>query len=316
MKQLLIVNSAKALNAGITSAKDLSGLEAGAITFFELGESTLLSAAPTKNFAIALGGGTNKMPFVIPEVDYNSVEVTKSVPKLGTAFTATITVPTTAAGNTYTIVLIKNGTVPHERNTWTVTESIRFGADTTNTYTASYIAGKLRNSFQKLADNGLPITVSGTGANVTITGKNVGEQWTLKASDDMSEVAATSVTDATPTIGDKAYIQDLASRCAAGKGFTDTHEFGPTVYPGYPEAVEDITPNTSGTGGATTAGYVVYTLRFQVGRAAAKTRDEKVWQVVHIAIPMGSGTSGATSTAVDTILTGIKAPVTTNTSEG
>jgi hypothetical protein len=81
-----------------------------------------------------------------------------------------------------------------------------------------------------------------------------------------------SVTYGRKAIGDKADIQDLASRCAAGKGFTDTYRDGDTIYPNYPETVEDTT-------------YNVYTLRFRVGRDSAKTRDERVWQIVHIAVP-------------------------------
>ena len=292
MKQLLIVNSAKALNAKVGSGSvtplDLSGLDVGAITFFELGASTALAASPTKNFGIALGGGANKMPFVIPEVDYDSVQVTKAVYDTGAAFTATMVVPTVAAGLTYTIILVKNGTVPHERNTWTATYTALTGDS------ASDVAAKLRAYFKAMSDSGsLNVTVSGSGANVIITGNKVGEGWTLKGADALLAVAATSVTPAEPAIGDKDYILDLASRCAAGKGFTDTHEFGPSVYPGYPELVEDTT-------------YNVYTLRFQVGRASAKTRDEKVWQLVHIAVP-----SGATAASdIDDILTKIKAPVT------
>lgn len=56
MKQLLIVNSQKAINAkadangAAVTPYDLSNLAEGAITFFELGASTLLAAAPYKEF--------------------------------------------------------------------------------------------------------------------------------------------------------------------------------------------------------------------------------------------------------------------------
>ena len=71
---------------------------------------------------------------------------------------------------------------------------------------------------------------------------------------------------------DVAYIKDLASQCAAGKGFDYVEGDGKEIYPGYPEALDGTT-------------YNIYTLRFQVGRKSAKTRDEKVWQLVHIAVP-------------------------------
>ena len=69
----------------------------------------------------------------------------------------------------------------------------------------------------------------------------------------------------------------MASRCAAGKGFNYTAEDAHEMYPGYPEAVADTT-------------YTLYTLRFKVGRSAAKQRDEQVYQIVHIAVPSSATT--------------------------
>lgn len=287
MKQLLIVNS-KSSYAGASSSV-FNNLDKGAISFFKLSDGSILETKPTEDFGIALGRGENSPAFVIPEVDINSLSIVKAEYQQGAIFTATLTVPAAdgdgnvAAGNTYTIVLVKKGTVPHERNTWTATETIPFAKEVK----ATAVAAKLRAAFQAMADNGLPITVSGSGANVIIAGKNIGEGWALKGADDMQDVAATSVTEAKPNMGDKAYIQDLASQCAAGKGFTDTYSDGDSIYPAYPEEVENTT-------------YNVYTLRFQVGRKSAKTRDEKVWQLVHIAVP----TAATSAEAIDKILMG------------
>lgn len=282
MKQLLIVNSGKALNATGATPYDLSGLEAGAITFFELGGSSALSAAATKNFGIALGRPNSQRAFVIPEVDINTLTITKALPKLGKAFKRKFTFPTPVVGKDYTVVFIKKVVVPHERNTW----SCMITAGTT---TAATEAGKMKDAIEaKLGDK---FTVSVSSAAITITGKNIGEQWEAKFADNLtgtSWAGSTDFVDAEPTIGDKAYIQNLASQCAAGKGFEHTAPEGREFIPGYPEAVEDLTPNTSGTNGASTAGYAVYTLRFQVGRDSAKTRDEKVWQLVHIAVPVNN----------------------------
>lgn len=280
MKQLLIVNSNKALNYNIQSANDLSGLSDGAITFFDLETNSLLSSKPTKNFGIALGRKNNSPAFVIPEVDVDTLSVVKTNYSAGVAFVASVTIPTVAPGKTYTIVLVKNGTVPHERNTWTATEKV---ATNDTTASATTIATKLRKYFEAMADTGsLDISVSGTGAVVTITGKNIGEGWTLKTADDLSGTTVTT-TVAKPTIGDAEYVKDLASRCAAGKGFTDTEISGRDIYPGYPEPVEDVH-------------YDIYTLRFKVGRDSSKTRDEKVWQLVHIAVPVTNSSSQAIST--------------------
>lgn len=284
MKQLLIVDSSRAYAAksggGLDNANDLSGLLPGALIAFGLADNTKLTAFPTGDFGLALGKPNNSPAFVIPEVDFKTLSIVKSSYAAGAAFTATMVVPTVAAGLTYTIVLVKNGTVPHERNTWTATHTALTGES------ASDVATKLRKYFKEMADSGsLDITVSGSGANVIITGNKVGQGWTLKGADALLGVAATSVTVATPTVGDKAYIQELASKCAAGKGFTDVYQDGASIYPGYPENVED-------------KHYTVYTLRFQVGRAAAKTRDEKVWQVVHVAVPEGA----SSFSAIDAVL--------------
>lgn len=286
MKQLLIVNSGKALNATGATPYDLSGLEAGAITFFELGGSSALSAAPTKNFGIALGRPNGQKAFVIPEVDINTLTITKALPKLGAAFKRKFTFPTPVKGTDYTVIFVKRVVVPHERNTWTCTI-------TAGSTTAATEATALKNAIEaKLGDK---FTVSIATAALTITAKEIGEQWELKLADGLTGVSfagSTDYVDAEPTIGDKKYIQNLASQCAAGKGFYHTAAEGREFIPGYPEAVEDLTPNTSGDQGASTAGYVTFTLRFQVGRDSAKTRDEKVWQLVHIAVPINMTSSG------------------------
>ena len=267
MKQLLIVNSAKALNATGATPYNLSVLEKGAITFFELGASAALAAAPTKNFGIALGLGSNTPAFVIPEVDVNTLTTTYAQHQAGNAFSAAITIPTPTAGKVYTLVLVKNGAVPHERNTWTATETAVTGE------TAATLATKLAAYFTRMAATGsLEISASVSTATITITGLNVGEGWTLKAADELSGTTITT-TVANKAIGDAAYMKQLASQCAAGKGFTDTYADGPTTIPGYPEAIEE---NKS---------YDIFTLRFAVGRDSAKTRDERVYQVVHIAVP-------------------------------
>lgn len=293
MKQLLIVNSTAAVNGGATAPTDLSAMVAGGLGIYQLDTPTAwASAKPITNFAIVLGRGANSPAFVIPEVDVNTLKITKATPSTGGVFTASITIPTITAGSTYTLVLVKNGTVPHERNTWTATETAKTGD------TAATIANRLRNYFKAAADTGsIEIAVSGTSAQVTITGLNKGEGWTLKAGDALYGTTITT-TAAIPVIGDKSYVEDLASRCAAGKGFTDVYADGDSIYPGYPEAVEDTT-------------YNIYTLRFAVGRDAAKTRDERVSQIVHIAVPVGA-TSAST---IDTVL-GFASSKSSNDSSG
>lgn len=296
MKQLLIVNSQKAINAkadasgAAVSPYDFSNLAEGAISFFELDASTLLAAAPTKNFGIALGRGTNMPAFVIPEVDLSTLSVVKTLPSAGAKFSATFTMPTPIVGKEYTVILVKKGTVPNERNIFTT--SIVAGSTTAATEATAlvkYINNKANDLFNVKA------TVS--GAAITIASQD-GNDYEIKFADALTGTTTSALTQGKKAIGDKAYIADLAQRCAAGKGFNLLDQESRDIYPGFPEAVEDLVPNSSGTGGVSTAGYAIYSLHFATGRAAGKQVDERVWQYVHIAVPI-TASSYAT---IDTIL--------------
>lgn len=296
MKQLLIVNSQKAINAkadasgAAVSPYDFSNLAEGAISFFELDASTLLAAAPTKNFGIALGRGTNMPAFVIPEVDLSTLSVVKTLPSAGAKFSATFTMPTPIVGKEYTVILVKKGTVPNERNIFTT--SIVAGSTTAATEATAlvkYINNKANDLFNVKA------TVS--TAAITITAQD-GNDYEIKFADALTGTTTSALTQGKKAIGDKAYIADLAQRCAAGKGFNLLDQESRDIYPGFPEAVEDLVPNSSGTGGVSTAGYAIYSLHFATGRAAGKQVDERVWQYVHIAVPI-TASSYAT---IDTIL--------------
>ena len=301
MKQLLIVNSQKAINAKADGTGpnvtpfDLSNLAEGAITFFELDASTPLAAAPTKNFGIALGRGSNMPAFVIPEVDLDTLDVVKTLPSAGAKFSATFTMPTTVAGKEYTVILVKKGTVPNERNIFTTSIVAKSTtAATEATALAKYINNKANDLFNVKA------TVS--SAAVTITAQDDAD-YEIKFADALTGTATTALTQAKKAIGDKAYVADLAQRCAAGKGFNLLDQESRDIYPGFPEAVEDLVPNASGTGGVSTAGYAIYSLHFATGRAAGKQVDERVWQYVHIAVPI----TGSAYSTIDTILGDAKA---------
>ena len=329
MKQLLIVDSAQhTLNAkgadGSVTGKDLSGLNPGAIAFGEVGSASVLSGLASKNFWIALGRPNGQVPMLIPEVDIHSLTVTKSVPVAATQMSIEVTMPTPSDVAEiipttsrvispiaeYGMVFIKKGTVPHERNTWTVQIASQVS-------TAANLATAMAAAINAKHSELFPFTASvSSSTHVVVTCDNYGEDWEVRFIDNLEGIndesktftyypnstgSATSssfVTGYTSTsvtfvagrkaIGDKADIQDLASRCAAGKGFTDTQRMGESVYPNYPETVEDKT-------------YNVYTLRFRVGRDSAKTRDERVWQIVHIAVPTTYGSSTSNSSFISAI---------------
>lgn len=303
MRQLLIVkapssfaSAASPIDNGLTNhgVKDISTLKEGAITFFELGEDTsVYQSAPTKNFAIALGRANGQLPFMIPEVDINTLHITKAVPMAGNQFSVVFTMPTTVVGKEYTLRFFKKGSVPHERNSWTVSIIAK-------TTTAGTEATAFKKAMDAKVSDKFQFTTSVSTAQITITGSNF-EDWEVMAADSLAGGTLTK-TAAKKPVGDKAMIAELASFCAAGKGFRDTDWQGREFLPGYPEKVEDFTLNTSGASSTSSSGYVLYTLRFKIGRDAAKQRDERVWQNVYIACPIDGNTTYSQITNLDKIL--------------
>lgn len=282
MKQLLIVNSTKALNAKKSSTGaevtpyDLSNLAEGAISFFELGGSAVLAAAATKNFAIALGRSGDVMPFIIPEININTLSITVTQPSAGQKFKAEITIPTPVEGKNYTLTMVKKGTVVNERFKFSVTDFVPKGS----AMTAAALATSLGNQLQNYSTNGtLDIKVTVASAKITVESNNYTDQYELVAGDDLHGTKVTT-TPSKPNIGDKEFIENLAQQCAAGKGFNYLARESRDIYPGYPEAVEEIAQAD-----IPTKGYVVFNLRFATNREAGKTMDEAVWQYVHIAVP-------------------------------
>lgn len=281
MKQLLIVSNGT-LNGGATKPTDLSSMTKGAIGFFQLDKlGAWLDAAPTDNFGIALGGGSDALPFIIPEVDIKSLQVQKSSPAAGAAKVVTFTFPTPVVGKEYTVIIVKKGVVFNERSNWTSNVIA-------STTTVATEAGKLVKAIN--ANNSIHgVTASISSATVTLTGTK-GIDFEVKLVDGLSNITPNISTPFSQSVGQKADIQELALACAAGKGFEYLADEGTEIYPGFPEAVND-------------AQYYLYTLRFKVGREASKQRDEQVWQTVHIAVPK--------NTANDTASTGLIAKIDT-----
>lgn len=276
MKQVLIASStAPAKPAG--TPNDISGLNKGVIGFYALpnepGQSlswmNSLMPAGTKEFAIVLGRGANIAPLVIPEVDLKTLSVSVAEPTAGVNYAASLTIPTPTANENYTIVIAKLGKHFNERTNYTVTTFIPINSEMTAEELAQDLYEQLtnKNQFEQL-DMSLQLS----GATISFAGNNESDAFRVIPSDGLTGVELDSETPACKAFGDKAYVQDLASRGAAGKGFNDVYEDGPTIYPGYPEEVEDTT-------------YKIYTFRFAVSRKSSKTRDEVVNQLVHICVP-------------------------------
>lgn len=268
MKQLFI-SQKKAYATSAAKSTDLTTVPEGTIALFDLATGALLTnaAKATGNFSIVVGRGANKMPLMFPEVDLKTLEVTKATYQAGATFTAKITVPTPEKGANYTVIVTKKGTVFNERNNWTFTT---VATSTTAADVAKQITAQINgNKYQ------LGVSASYSGGAITITALEAGKDYEVLGADGLIGVAPTEVTHGKKAKLDKADIKDLASRCAAGKGFNDTYASGDSIYPGYPEVVDEDQ-------------YVLYTLRFAVPRVSAKQRDEIVYQIVHLAVPVES----------------------------
>ena len=268
MKQLLI-SQKKAYATSTAKSTDLTTVPEGTVAMFDLATGALLTnaAKATGDFSIVVGRAAGKMPLMFPEVNLKTLEVTKATYAAATTFTAKITVPTPTVGEHYTVIVTKKGTVFNERSNWSFTAMAK---DTTAANVAKQLTAQINaNKYQ------LGVKAEYTGGAITITAVEAGKDYEVLGADALLGVAPTEVTNGKKAICDKAYIQDLASRCAAGKGFNYAADDGKDIYPGYPEVVDEDQ-------------YVLYTLRFAVPRVAAKQRDEVVYQLVHLAVPVGS----------------------------
>lgn len=268
MKQLLI-SQKKAYATSTAKSTDLTTVPEGTVAIFDLKTGDLLTSASKAkgDFSIVVGRASGKMPLMFPEVNLKTLKVTKATYQAGATFTAKITVPTPEKGTHYTVVVTKKGTVFNERNNWSFTT---VATTTTAADVAKQITAQINgNKYQ------LGVSASYSGGAITITALEEGKDYEVLGADGLMGVAPTDVTHGKKAELDKADIQDLASRCAAGKGFNDTYADGDSIYPGYPEVVDEDQ-------------YVLYTLRFAVPRVAAKQRDEVVYQIVHLAVPVGS----------------------------
>ena len=280
MKQLILGKN-KAY-ASAAKSTDLTSVAEGTIAMFKLSDGSLITGKVDSDFSIVLGRKTNVTPFVIPEVNFKTLTVEKATNQPAKTFTAKMTIANAVAGKNYTIIVVKKGVVRHERNTWTATCMA-------NSTTVTDVAADLVKQFNASSETS-GMTASNNGGVITFTASVAGIDFDIVGADELTGVKPTAVTNGIPGILDKAYVVDLASRCAAGKGFNYTAQDASEIYPGYPEAVEDTT-------------YTMYTLRFAVPRVAAKQCDEVVYQIVHIVVP----SAATVVTTLDTIF-GLSSP--------
>jgi hypothetical protein len=195
--------------------------------------------------------------------------------------------------------MVKKGALPNERNKFST--SIVAGSTTPATE-----ATAMRKAINDKTGENFPFVATGTSANVIITCTIPGEDWEIKFADALYGTSTSSITHGKKAIGDKAFIADLAQRCAADKGFVYLDQASKDIYPDYPEAIEaDLTMNDDAVSpsGSSTTGYKLYNLHFATGRVAGKTMDEHVWQYVHIAIPLTKADGSTASSALSSLNT-------------
>lgn len=287
MKQLILGKN-KAY-ASAAKSTDLTSVAEGTIAMFKLSDGSLITGKVDSDFSLVLGRKTNVTPIVIPEINFKTLTVEKATNQPAKTFTAKMTIANAVIGKNYTIIVVKKGVVRHERNTWTATCMA-------NSTAVTDVAADLVKQFNASSETS-GMTASNSGGVITFTASVAGIDFDIVGADELTGVKPTAVTNGIPGILDKAYVVDLASRCAAGKGFNYTAQDASEIYPGYPEAVEDTT-------------YTMYTLRFAVPRVAAKQRDEVVYQIVHIVVP----SAATVVTTLDTIF-GLSSPSSSSLTE-
>lgn len=267
MKQILIGGSVAYPSSAVST--DLTSIPAGAIAAFDLKTGAIKTTAIADDFYLALGKGSGDTPaFVIPEVNFKTLTVTKATYAAGATFTGKMTIPTPQLLYDYTIILAKKGVTFNERNKWTYT--VR--ADMANAISVATKIVRQVNASSEISG----VTATNAAGVITFTANAAGDDYELIGADELTGVAPTDVTHGAKAVLDAAYVKDLASQCAENKGYEYTYADGASIYPGYPEPV-------------TGTQYTMWTLRFAVPRAASKTRDEVVYQLVHIVVPSAAG---------------------------
>ena len=279
MKRLFILNATAALNGGAAKPTDLSNMADGSIGFYECDAAAWLAAAPTKDFAIVAGRGTNNVAIVMPEINLKTLKITKAAYAAGTKLKKefTIVAPADDLGVKvnnrlffdYTVIVSVAGTKLNERVNYTYTE--RFP----KSVLAKDVAAKIGKHFStQFAEAGVDITVTVAAEKVSFEASKADSIFNVTLTDALAPLAITT-TAAVAACGTPEQILSLAKACAADAGY-QYHE-DRDIYPGYLADVDK---------GAT---YTLCTLSYSnVLHPAAHVMEESVNQVIHIAVPTGA----------------------------
>lgn len=204
---------------------------------------------------------------------------TYSGDNVGSVYTASFDIPEVQKGLEYNVIFVKKGLGINDRSNWSF--GIRSNANDDTSTIANKICDYVNANSTEL---GLTATVV-DDTMVRVQGTEKGQDYALVFGEELSGVVPEE-SKAKPVLFDAAYVKDLANKCAADAGFEYTYDELEGLYPN-----REFNPfNVTGTG------FKVYTIRFTEPRAVG-TREESVYQVIHVAFP-----SGATTTDLETAL--------------
>lgn len=258
----LILDLKNLVNTGNAIAElDLfiSNATPGNFAFID-GHSIIDPSVTKSNFGIIYIDKNGK-PQIFPEIDWNSLTVTKSKyqPKVDGVYSYSLAddLAKLNNGDEMTFTITKKGKSFNEKATWNFIINI----DDVNSIMPQ-VAKQINNS-------NINIEVRNQDSTMQLISKDCALCATITYGTTIKEF--TEATAYSPEVLGKADIKALAAKCAAGKGFNYLAEDGKELYSGY-----NIEPEFSQ--------YDLYTFRFAVPRVSGKTRDEVVYQNLYIAI--------------------------------
>lgn len=225
----------------------------------------------TKDFAIMYRSGSKPQAPMSIDVDYNSVTVVKSEPTKVYRKQYSINLPAGEAEKTYTVNLIKRDSTKHDRNMYRISVTVK------NDVSAQSLGNSIVAQWNRIKDS---VNIEGL---ITVIVANVGGTYKLNVTvnpvycnvqftDGLSglNVTESNGNQESLTLDEKELYRRI-HECIGNRGVQYTYEFGETIYPFQERLTEGVD-------------YIVYTLRFAVPRQASKTRDEVVYQLVHLIV--------------------------------
>lgn len=282
MKSILIAGNV----AYPTAAADFNAVGAGAIGIFTNGSFLAVPGSGDPTFgdtlSFVLGRSVaNGGPISIQQIDKRNFRYNKATYIAATTYTSKLTIATATADKLYTIVVIKKGCQFNERCVFTNVYLAKEG-DTVTTIAAALVA-QINNNKDTTG-----LGAANTAGAITFTAVKAGTDYEVKGSDSLAGVELANVTVGMPAFADKAYVQDLASQCAADRGFNSTCPEGGNLNPNYPMEVA-------------AASYTIYNIYFNNPHTGTSNTETVNCHLI-IAVPTGAGLI----TSLDALLSKVK----------